>query len=212
MEGANMRSTASADTTGNPAINQEDGTVIAGNISLPDPTRDGGIESQGGPITALRPGDVTVSLADINGDSIADIAGDDGAHIQSVSVSLPLSRSPIQRLGSRFSFSRDVDFPVNITMNVSAIMNDTQSKNLVDILDAGVQTVSFEIMDPEEDPQTQAIRGTLKGVKVDSQSFSSSIGSNKTVDLTFSTQVGGPNDEVNGFYMSGIGYNKVFHA
>ena len=212
MEGANMRSTSDGSSIGNPAIDQEDGTAIAGNILLPDPTRDGGIESQGGPITALRPGDVTVSLADVNGDSIADIAGDDGAHIQSVSVGLPLSRSPIQRLGSRFSFSRDVDFPVNVTMNVSAIMNDTQSKNLVDILDAGVQTVSFEIMDPEEDPQTQAIRGTLKGVKVDSQSFSSSIGSNKTVDLTFSTQVGGPNDEVNGFYMSGIGYNKVFHA
>ena len=87
-------------------------------------------------------------------------------------------------------------------------MNDTHSANLVDILNSGVQTVSFTVNDP--DGTTPAIIGTLKGVKLDSESFSSSIGSNKTVDLTFSTQVGGPQDLVNGFFMSGIGFNSVF--
>ena len=34
---------------------------------------------------------------------------------------------------------------------------------------------------------------------------------NKTVDITFSTQIGGPNDELNGIFMSGSnGTNKVF--
>jgi len=55
-----------------------------------------------------------------------------------------------------------------------------------------------------------AARYTLKGLKIDSQSFSSSIGSNKTVDLTFSTQIGGPNDQANGIFMSGAGFNQVF--
>ncbi len=209
MEGANMASSSSGVGFSSPAINQEDGTPRIGTVALPDPTKDGGITGAYGkaPITALRPGDVTVSLGSVDGESLADIDGTDGAHIQSVSLSLPLSRSPIQRLGSKFPFSRSVDFPVDISMSVSAVMNDTQTANLVDILDSGVQDVSFTINDSTGE---LAIVGELKGVKLDSESFSSSIGSNKTVDLTFSTQVGGPEDVVNGFFMSGCGFNTVF--
>jgi len=213
MEGANMRSTSDGSTIVSPAVDQEAGTALATAISLPNPTEDGGVTGQydQAPITALRPGDITVSLSNIDGDSLATIDGTtSSAHIQSVSVGLPLSRSPIQRLGSKFPFARDVDFPVDISMSVSAIMNDTNTDNLVSILDAGVQNVSFTINDP--DGSTAAIYGELKGIKVDSQSFSSSIGSNKTVDLTFSTQVGGPQDVANGFFMSGLGFNTVFTA
>ena len=211
MEGANMRSISDSGLTGSPAINQANGEPIGMDIELPNPTKDGGITgayTNGGAIIALRPGDVTVSLADVAGESLADIAGDDGAHIQSVSISLPLARSPLQRLGSKFPFARTVDFPVEISMNVSAVMNDTQSANLTNILESGVQDVSFEILDPTGgDP---AIRGELKSVRLDSQSFSSSIGANKTVDLTFSTQVSGPHDAENGFFMSGCGWTTVF--
>ena len=94
-------------------------------------------------------------------------------------------------------------------MSVSAVMNDTHTANLVNILDSGVQDVSFFI---DGVSGAKAIRGDLKGVKLDSESFSSSIGSNKTVDLTFSTQVGGPNDLVNGFFMSGCGSGPIFTA
>ena len=205
-----MSSTSTGDFILNPAVDQEDGTPVDREIALPPPTEDGGITGQFGQaaITALRPGDITVSLANVAGESLADIDGADGAHIQSVSLSLPLSRSPIQRLGSKFPFARDVDFPVDISMSVSAVMNDTHTANLANILDSGVQTVTFTINDP--DGTNAAIKGELKGVKLDSQSFSSSIGSNKTVDLTFSTQVGGPNDVDNGFFMSGCGSAPIF--
>jgi hypothetical protein len=43
----------------------------------------------------------------------------------------------------------------------------------------------------------------LKGCTVDSESFSSSIGSNKSVDITFSTQIGGTRDANNGIFASG---------
>jgi hypothetical protein len=101
-----------------------------------------------------------------------------------------------------------VDFPVNATLNVSAIVAETQSANLADLLNSGVQEASILVKDTTG---AQAIQYRMKGLKVDSQSFSSSIGSNKTVDITFSTQIGGPNDELNGLFMSGInGVNKVF--
>lgn len=213
VEGANMNSTttALAGSIVSPAVDQEAGTAFTqSGVGLPDPTQDGGITGTFGaaPITALRPGDVTLNLTAIDGVSLVKLDGENGAHIQSASISLPLSRTPIDRLGSRFPFAREVDFPVNATLNVSAIVAETQSANLADLLNSGVKEASILVKDTTG---AQAIQYRMKGLKVDSQSFSSSIGSNKTVDITFSTQIGGPNDELNGLFMSGInGVNKVF--
>ena len=159
------------------------------------------------PITALRPGDITVSLEDFDGDTIVDLTGADGAHVQSVSLSLPLSRSPLDRLGSRFPFAREVDFPVNVTMSVSAILNETTAMNLATKLQAGVQTATVTLKDENS---VNAMIWTLKGAQVDSESFSSAIGSNQTVDLTISAQVGSPSDSNAGLYASGNSSTAIF--
>ena len=44
---------------------------------------------------------------------------------------------------------------------------------------------------------------TLKGALLESESYSSAIGDNKSVDLTWSVQVGGPTDTKNGVFISG---------
>ena len=44
----------------------------------------------------------------------------------------------------------------------------------------------------------------LKGLKLDSQSFTSSIGDNKSVTLDFSAQIGGPEQSGMGVFMSGF--------
>jgi len=212
VEGANMNSDTYTGNIASPAVNQTNGTKINQWVELPDPTRDGGITGTIGaaPITALRPGDVTVNLAGVDGLSLVNLDGDGSAHVQSASISVPLSRSPIDRLGSRFPFAREVDFPVTATMNISAVVADSQAGNLADLLNSTVKQASILIKDTTG---ANAIEYKMKGLKIDSQSFSSSIGSNKTVDITFSTQIGGPNDELNGVFMSGInGSNKVFIA
>ena len=85
-------------------------------------------------VSALRPGDITMEIPE--GLSIfADVSGDGGAHIQNFNLSLPLSRSPIDRLGTRFAFSRVVDFPVVATMSVSALVSEVNEGNLAEILD-----------------------------------------------------------------------------
>jgi len=212
VEGANMNSAAflSDKTIPSPAVDQTEGTIYEHKVKLPNPTQDGGItgSTNTAAITALRPGDVTVSLNNVNGMSLVQLSGDDGAHVQSASISLPLSRSPIDRLGSRFPFAREVDFPVTATMNISAIVADSKTENLANLLNSGVEEASILIKDTEG---ANAIEYRMKGLKIDSQSFSSSIGSNKTVDITFSTQIGGPNDELNGVFMSGVnGEHQVF--
>jgi len=211
-EGANMNSVTSGSGFDSPAVDQEAGTAWTnGTVILPNPTENAGLTGAFGEptITALRPGDITLSLTSLQNQSLVKIDGADGAHIQSASINVPLSRSPIDRLGSRFPFAREVDFPVSCTLNVSAIVSETQAKNLADILDLGEVDGSITLKDNQSTP-TDAIKYELKGLKIDSQSFSSSIGSNKTVDLTFSTQVGGPNDTTNGVFMSGVGYTTIF--
>ena len=42
-----------------------------------------------------------------------------------------------------------------------------------------------------------------RGLKIDSESFSSSIGDNKSVTLDFSSQIGGPEQKGVGVFMSG---------
>jgi ABC-type uncharacterized transport system ATPase component len=49
----------------------------------------------------------------------------------------------------------------------------------------------------------------MSGCTIDSESFSSSIGSNKSVDLTFSTQIGGTKDVSKGIFVSGSNNTKL---
>ena len=138
---------------------------------------------------------------------MAQLNGAGANHVQSVSLSLPLSRTPIQRLGSKFPFARSVDFPVNVSLSASAILNDTQHNNLSTALENGAKQINITILDSNSHT---AIKYHLKEAKLDSESFSSSIGANKSVDLTFSAQVGGPTDSTAGLFMSGANGNKIF--
>jgi hypothetical protein len=125
-----------------------------------------------------------------------------GINIQSASLTLPLSRTPIERLGSRFAFARPVDFPIVATLNINAILNETQAKSLAYILDDNSKReILLSIKKPSS--AQNALIFKFKGSQLQSESFSSSIGANKIVDLTFQTQIGGPTDTNNGIYLSG---------
>lgn len=175
---------------------------------------------------ALRPGDIVLNFGNYGGasatsaqtgfaTSISNVYGDangigsDGLHLQSASLALPLSRTPIERLGSRFAFARVVDFPIVATLNVSAIVNEVQARNLATMLDDNAERdVTMRIKNSKNVNQ-DAMIFTLKGTRLKSESFSSSIGSNKTVDLVFETQIGGPNDFDHGVFLSGMGSGDV---
>jgi hypothetical protein len=219
IEGANIAASGSFIATGvgytgitgqNPSINPENGVANSGTgVLLPT----GRTNLNTSSISALRPGDVTLTFGDITGDGsgvIADLNSNaNGIHIQSASLSVPLSRSPLQRLGSRFPFARAVDFPVTSTLTVNGILNEVTAENLSNTLNSNVTTdITLTIKKPGS--TETAMIYVLKKARLDSESFSSSIGSNKTVDLTFSTQIGGPNDITNGVFVSGIGSGSVF--
>ena len=199
FEAANIvASTISGTNSGtNPAINQESGTSLGTAVVLPAPTSETGI------VSALRPGDVTVTFGNFSGSGIlGQLGGADGIHLQSASVSIPLSRSQIQRLGSKFSYTRSVDFPVNATITLNGVQNEIGSGSLMNILDSNPKTqITITVNQPGT--TTPAVRYIVKNAQLDSSSVSSSIGSNKTADFTFSAQIGGINDTDDGIVMSG---------
>jgi hypothetical protein len=185
-----------------PAINPENGTkLLTGTsdyVKLPLP-------STGDGPTALRPGDITLDFGAFTGTGATPtvaLSNGDKIHVQSVSLSLPLSRTPIERLGSRFAFARVTDFPITATMTVNAIVNETVARNLADMVDDSNER-SITLTINKVGTTDPAVKYTFSAARLDSQSFSSDIGSNKSVDLTFSTQIGGPNDLLHGIYFSG---------
>jgi hypothetical protein len=219
-------------TGANPAINPTDGTAVGDNssasnainsaafVSLPVPTGNGGPGSFG-QISALRPGDITLTLRKKTSESItdalmnqsvtdADIQGADiaDAHIQSYTIGFDLSRSPIQRLGTRFAFARPVDFPITATLSIDAVLADLTTGSISDIINCDDE---YDAIIKMKDPNCSiaatsrdiVLAYLARGLKIDSESFTSSIGDSKSVTLDFSTQVGGPEQKGVGIFMSG---------
>ena len=188
-----------------PGINIEDGTAATNTyFTLPAPTT-GAVG-----VSALRPGDISVQVID---GVISDLptgveSGNTAAHVQNFSIEIPIGRTTLERLGSRFGFTKVIDFPVEVTVNMSAILADLKSTGAITtLLNADTtKTIGFALKHPSTNDR---IVYEIRGAKLVSENFSSAIGDNKTVDLTFTTQIGSPQDTTNGVFVwvQGSTYN-----
>lgn len=191
-EGLNMRFYDA--TTGRvPAINPADGSNATGVFLISGLTTGSGF-------TALRPGDITVTFSGARG------VIEDDLKIQDFSINFDLGRDPIQKLGNRFAFSREIAFPVTVTATINAVMGEMESENLQSVIesDCSEADLSINLNSPktcEGGAQTRALRYTLKRAKLVSQSFTSSIGGNKNVALEFAATIGGPSETSRGLFI-----------
>jgi hypothetical protein len=202
-----------------PAVTLDDGKPVEGTqftLGHPESLRgdDEGASPSTGDVTAtaLRPGDITMDIPE-SLSIFSDVSGDGSVHIQNMSLSIPLARSPIDRLGTRFAFSRVVDFPIVATLSVSALVSEIGTGNLANIIDSCDEedikitmksNASCGVGDAKD-----ALIIDFKGARIDSESMSSDIGSNKSVDLSFTTQIGGPEDKEHGVFISGANRTVV---
>lgn len=203
VEGLNMNFQKGLSGNFVPAVNPTDGSTLSNYYQLPFTVQNIGTSTASG-ISALRPGDITLTIPQTTGGGV-DVTT---MNIQSYTLSFDLARTPIQRLGSRFAFSRPIDFPLSVTLSVDAQVTDITAGNIASLVcdDSATYTPIITIKEPSCTAATQktVAQFKLKGAKLDSQEFSSDIGSNKTVTLTFSAQVGGPQDTLRGLYISGM--------
>jgi len=199
VEGLNMN--FQNGTSGNfvPAVNPVNGLALSNYYQLDQAVQNMGIGS-GNAISALRPGDITLSLSN----SLASGVDVNTMSIQSYSLKFDLGRTPIQRLGNKFAFTREIDFPLTVTLSVDAQVTSMNAGNLANLVvdDSATYNPSVTIKSPSDSNLTMA-KYILKGAKLNSQTYSSDIGKNKTVALEWSAQVGGPQDTNNGIFING---------
>ncbi len=153
-------------------------------------------------VSALRPGDIQLTLPSSEG-----LTNLSTAHIQSFSFTLPLSRTVLQRLGNTFGFARVIDVPINMDLNLSAIVSELRNENLFDIL-ASPTKQDFTIA-LKDSSGNRKIAYTIKGAILQSETYSENLGDNQTVDLTYTVQIGGANDTTAGLFMSGSYANSL---
>lgn len=226
VEGLNMSfdtNTAISTRFTSPAIDPENGARSTTRYFLPMATGNAGTGDLD--ISVLRPGDITFSIKRRDASADGDVSEPTGSYItpgqnfddsadrkiQSFSVSLGLDRTPIEKLGSRFAFSREINFPIDVTASIEAMVTDLTTGSLSDLINYDdAYNITMNINKPQEnrnaaDPEgnVPAVKYIIKNAKVNSQSFSSSIGANKMVTIEFGSQIGGPNQTRVGFFMSG---------
>jgi hypothetical protein len=157
-------------------------------------------------ISALRPGDIVLTMPTNDGFTNLD-STNNKAHIQSFGFTIPLTRTVLQRLGNTFGFARVLEVPLNMDVTINAVVNELQETDIFDQLcgtaDKKNFTVTLNQCADVGGSVVPKIVYSIKGAILNSESYSTDIGGNQTVDLTYSVQVGGANDTTNGIFMSG---------
>ena len=179
-----------------PAVRPADGQAITGvRFALPQAAAITG----GAIAAALLPGDITFSPTGTLGFSDSDLK------VQDFTLTVDLPRTPLNRIGSRFAFSREIDFPVTSTLEMTAEVGDLESGNLVDLLCTNPnRDFTITMRNPScAGTGTAAITYLFRGAKLTSQSFSSSIGDNATMTATYEVQIGSPQQTDRGIFISG---------
>jgi hypothetical protein len=206
IEGLNVRVYNNVnDDTVIPAVNPVDGQNVTGSFfKLPQASTitGSGLYVSGYDMPkALLPGDIIFSLA--NNDTLG-FEGSD-LKIQDFTLSFDLARTPLQKIGNRFAFSREIDFPVTATLEINAEVGDIRNGNLAELI-CSESEKEFRILMKEPGCGTSkktALAFVFKGAKLVSQNFSSSIGDNATMSASYEVQIGGPQDTSKGIFISG---------
>jgi hypothetical protein len=199
----------------NPSVNPVDGTPIntpfAEALIPKGQSTTTGTNNLGGlNISVLRPGDITLSFYNagafgastptVQEEFLTKIAD---AKLNSYSLSFALSREPLNKLGTKFAFSKEITFPIVVSMRVDGAVGDYVTGNLADIISLNKNYDCVLSIKNPTGTMTQMMY-ILKNATLDNQTFSSSIGPSKTVSMTFNAQVGGPAQTTKGFFMSGV--------
>jgi hypothetical protein len=193
---ARMYANASSSTNQVPAVNPNNGLPVANTFfALPQHQTN----AYGTQPTALLPGDATLDVTGIVGWAGSDLK------VQSASMSVALDRTPLNKLGSRFSFAREIDFPATATLDVEAEVGDLANGDFSDLLcQTGTYDLTLKLKKLACGGSGDfAMIATLKGAKLVSQDITTSIGDNATMSASFEVPIGGPEDNNRGIFLSG---------
>jgi len=200
LEGLNIRiynDINNVSGTVGPGINASNGQLLTGvKFSLPAATSMTGANIP----NALLPGDIVFTPTGLLGFDATDLK------VQDFTLTMDLARTPLQRIGSRFAFAREIDFPLTATLEMNAQVGDIGSTGDLSSLlcDTNLNNFTITMRKPAcGGTGANALTYEFKGAKLTSQNFSSSIGDNATMSATFEVQVGSAQQTDRGIFLSG---------
>jgi len=206
IQGLNLRiygtGALSATDIAIPAVSPADGSTISNSFFRIPVAQTSNYDTL--PI-ALQPGDIVLNIPSTG------LFAFDGADVklQSFTLTCGLDRTPLQKLGSRYAFSREINFPLTVSLEITANAGDLVSSgaNYADLICSdGFRDFTITMKRPgcgTQGSRPSAMVYQFKGGKLITESFSSTIGDNASVSATFEAQIGGVNDTSKGIFISG---------
>ena len=149
----------------------------------------------------LRPGEIELDIYAFGGI----------VHLQSFTLTVDLTREAINRLGTNFPFARVISFPLNATLSAEGILSkddDAATDNSLDKLVSGDSAIDELVVDCKSQAgssQMGGIKYTMKQAKLDSYSYTSSIGANKAVSMDWSVPIGSSTQTDRGVFIAAGG-------
>lgn len=202
VEGLNAQFDTGSWMKNTPAVDPSVGLPLTGiYYSLPIAQ----LQTGGSIPSALRPGDLSIEFPALN--SLGNyMSGANSININSITISIPLTRNPIQRLGSPFPFTRVIQVPIDASISVDATATEVRESKLSDIL-CNDQFYNFKVRCKLPNCSGQganAMTWEVRNAKLDSQDYSLSTSDvAATVRMSYTAQVGAVNDLSAGIFLSG---------
>ena len=197
VQGLNMVAYADGTTQVVPAVDPETGVRSTNTFTLP--VVHGGHSNMP---SSIGQGDISVSIAS----GSAPFQEVSGSCIQSFDISMDLGREDLNCIGSRFAKSREVTYPIDVTVTIDAFLDDLTTGAFEDFI---CDDTGYDIEVQCRKPQCGGVGAvqaqyTVRNAKLESASYSQGVGDNETVSVTYIGSVGGSGDTVNGIAMSGL--------
>lgn len=207
LTGANdFKSSASYARYQLPSIDNE-GQRINGTFSLPN--FDGRVNLSNN-VSAFRPGNIVLDISNFyTSGGLGIDTRNQSLNAQNFSLTIPLARESLNRLGNTFSFAKEITFPINYSFSVDVLVSEIATGDLFNIVNNNDikfdASVSFIKPGTEKSPfgKITGVKYVIKSAQLESLDFSSSIGANKTATLTFGGQMSSPQDSNKGVMMQG---------
>ena len=201
----NFKSSAAGQRYQLPSLDSN-GSRVNGTFSLPDFNDTSNVTNN---VSVFKPGNIVLDLSQYALSGFGIDTSSASLNAQSYSLSIAMQRDSLKRLGNTFEFSKEITFPINYSLSVDVLVSDLVVGNLLTMVTG--KDVSFDVSISHIKPGTEnsslgritGARYTAKSTLLESMSFSSSIGANKTATLTFGGQISSPQDATKGILMHG---------
>lgn len=150
--------------------------------------------------TVVKPGDITVDLSQA-GNSVVDISD---VKVQSFDIQVNIPREPISFLGHYRPIKKQIIPPISVQLNMNMIVGELASSEILYYLDDNLKhDLNISFKDSKINGNfNNVVNFNFKNVELKNASFNNSIGSNKSIDILFTTEIV-PSGFATGMFISG---------